>query len=113
MQRREFLTASSLVAVAGAAAQVPAAGYLPLVEDGTWAWLEISDSALFTGPLPAGLVASAFANREFYLVVASYGRTAVEVETTADHVPADQPSAAPGRRWTLAPRSLQILRRHG
>ena len=87
--------------------------YLPLVEDGTWAWLEINDSAFFTMPLPAGLVASAFANRELYLVVANYGRTAVEVETTADHLLADRLSAAPARKWTIAARSLEILRRHG
>ncbi len=87
--------------------------YLPLVEDGTWAWLEISDSAFFTRPLPIGLVASAFANRDLYLVVANYGRTAVEIESTADFVPDNKPSAAPGRKWTLAARSLKILRQHG
>ena len=68
--------------------------YLSLVEDGTRAWLEITDSNLFTTPLPKGVVASAFANRDLYLVVANYGRTAAEVETTARHIPADQPSHA-------------------
>jgi len=58
-------------------------------------------------------VASAFANRDLYLVVANYGRTAAEVETTAAHLPADQPARAPGRRWPLAARSLTILRRTG
>ncbi|MGC8640628.1 MAG: hypothetical protein ACP5XB_12205 [Isosphaeraceae bacterium] len=85
--------------------------YLPLVEDGTWAWLEIKDSSLFTAPLPQGVVASAFANRQLHLVLANYGRTAAQVETTSAHVPADQPSAAPTRRWSIGPRSLLILRR--
>ena len=46
---------------------------MPLVEEGTWAWLEIRDSSLFTRPLPAHVVASAFVNRESYLVLANYG----------------------------------------
>ena len=85
--------------------------YLPLVEDGTWAWLEIADSSLFIGSLPPGVVASAFANRDLFLVVANYGRTATVIETTADHIPTDQPSHPPSRRWSLASRSLTILRR--
>jgi len=85
--------------------------YLPLVEDGTWAFLEIGDSSLFAKPLPQGLVASVFANRDLFMVLANYGKTAAETETTANYVPADQPSAAPAKQWSLPPRSLQILRR--
>ena len=48
--------------------------YLPLVEEGTWAWLEIGESSLFARPLPKDVVASAFANRELYLVLANYGQ---------------------------------------
>ena len=87
--------------------------YLPLVEEGTWAWLEIGQSSLFAGPLPKGVVVSAFANRELWLVVANYSRSGVEVETTADHVLADQPSSPPGKRWAVPARSLRILRRSG
>ena len=47
--------------------------YQPLVEEGTWARLEISESSLFQRPLPQSVVASAFANRELYLVLANYG----------------------------------------
>ena len=85
--------------------------YVPLVEEGTWAWLEISDSNLFARPLPKGVVASTFANRELYVVLANYGQSPSEIETTASYVPADRPSAAPTKRWNLLPRSLQILRR--
>jgi len=85
--------------------------YLPLVEDGTWAWLEIGDSSLFTRPLPEKVVASAFVNRESYLVLANYGQTPTELETAVEYVPTDSTSAAPSKRWNLPPRSLQILRR--
>jgi hypothetical protein len=85
--------------------------YLPLVEDGTWAWLEIGESNLFRQPLPEGVVASAFANRELHLVLANYIRTVVEVATRQEFVPASDPAAPPGAGWQLPPRSLQILRR--
>jgi hypothetical protein len=85
--------------------------YLPLVEEGTWAWLQIGESSLFARPLPAHVVASAFVNRESYVVLANYGHTPAEFEATADYVPSDQPLAAPTKRWNLPPRSLQILRR--
>jgi hypothetical protein len=84
--------------------------YMPLVEDGTWAWLEIGDSSLFAQPLPQNVVASVFANRDLHIVLANYGQTPIDVDTTADCVATDQPTAAPGKRWKLAPRSLQILR---
>ena len=85
--------------------------YLPLVEDGTWAWLEIGDSDLFAGPLPKETVASAFANRDLYLVLANYGRAPTEIATADAYVPADNPTAGQAKRWTLPPRSLKILRR--
>ncbi len=85
--------------------------YLPLVEEGTWAWLEIGDSALFAAPPPKEVVASAFANRELHLVLANYGPTPAEVATAEAYVPADDPAAPPGRTWPMPGRSLRILRR--
>jgi hypothetical protein len=85
--------------------------YLPMVEGGTWAWLEITDSDIFAQPLPKDVVASAFANLEFHLVLANYGRAAVEFGTTASYVPASEPPAAPRKVWKLEPRTLYILRR--
>ncbi|MFH1267356.1 MAG: hypothetical protein ABIK89_16655, partial [Planctomycetota bacterium] len=85
--------------------------YLPMVEEGTWAWLEIGDSDLFTGPPAEGVVASAFANREFHLVLANYGPDAASVETSGKYVPVADPQAAPAARWDLDARSLRILRR--
>jgi hypothetical protein len=85
--------------------------YRSLVEDGTRAWLEIGDSSLFAAALPKDVVASAFANRELYLVLANFGQQAAELETTTGYVDADSAQAAPAKRWDLAPRSLKILRR--
>jgi len=85
--------------------------YMPLVEEGTWAFLEIGESDLFAHPPPKDVVASAFANRELHVVLANYGKTAVDLETSADYVPTDAPSAAPAKRWSVSPRSLRILRR--
>jgi hypothetical protein len=85
--------------------------YLPLVEDGTWAHLEIGDSDLLAQPMPQGCVASVFANRELYLVLANYGQSPQQVETTDLYLPMDGDSAAPEKRWQLPKRSLRILRR--
>ncbi|MFV1964432.1 MAG: hypothetical protein ACC628_03345, partial [Pirellulaceae bacterium] len=85
--------------------------YLPMVEEGTWAWLEISDSDLFVQPPPKHVVVSAFANRQWYLVLANYGRTAVTVDTARRYVPVADPSAALGQHWKLPGRSLRILQR--
>jgi len=87
--------------------------YLPMVEEGTWAWLEIGDSDLVEGPLPEDLVVSAFANRELYLVLANYGTAAARVKTSDRYVPVAEPAAAPRDSWDLGPRSLQIIRRRG
>lgn len=85
--------------------------YLPLVEEGTYAWIEISDSKLFSQPLPKDVVASAFANSELYLVLANYGRSDVRIETCADYVETDASPLPPRKTWDLKPRSLKILRR--
>jgi hypothetical protein len=87
--------------------------YMPLVEEGTRVWLEIGDSKLFARPLPKDVVASAFVNREMYLILANYGHEPVELETSVDYVLADQPSGASSKGWKLPPRSLKILRRVG
>ncbi len=84
--------------------------YRPMVEPGTVAYLEIGETDLFEGPLPAGVVASAFANRDLHLVLANYSRGPVKVETRRQFE-AGGVSGPPARIWTLAPRSLLILKR--
>jgi len=86
--------------------------YLPVVEEGTWAWLEISESDFFPRPLPENVVASAFANRALYLVLANYGQEDVEVETSQTYsLAAGSPEAK--RQWRLKARTLQILKPSG
>lgn len=85
--------------------------YLLLVGEGTWAYLEIAESDWFDRPLPRGVVGSAFANRELYLVLANYERVAQEITTRDEYVSTREESANPRKFWRLAPRSLEILRR--
>jgi hypothetical protein len=85
--------------------------YSPLVEEGTWAYLEIADSDWFTQSLPRGTIASAFANRELYLVLANYNHAAVEIATLEDYISTHTAMPVPGKIWKLAPRSFEILRR--
>lgn len=84
--------------------------YLPLAEEGTLAYLEVTDSAFFPGPLPAGVVASVFANLKLYIVLANYGTGDVTVETAHPCARIDEAGAGQSvKRWTLAPRSMEIL----
>ncbi len=86
--------------------------YLPMVEEGTCAWLEISDSSFFTSPLPQGVVASAFANRDLHLVLANYTNNPQEVQTTGAWVDTDSTGASSGHGTvrTVAARTLLILK---
>ena len=85
--------------------------YLPMVEEGTWAWLEIGDSDLFTQPLPEGVVASVFANRDLYLVLANYSEASASVATADKYAAVDGSASEAGNGWELPGRSLLILRR--
>ena len=87
--------------------------YKPLVEEGTWAWLEIGESTLFAEKPPQDIVASVFANREFHLVLANYGQQAVQITTADGYVATDAPSAPPTKQWRIGRRTLVILRRSG
>jgi hypothetical protein len=86
--------------------------YLPLVEEGTWAWLDIGACALLRDPLPAGVVASVFANRDLYLVLANYTTAPVDVVTTDECTDlASDAATTSGTIWNLPGRALRILRR--
>jgi hypothetical protein len=84
--------------------------YLPLVQEGTWAYIEISDSDLFAGALPANTVASVFTNLETYLVIANYDTQDVTVHTAQPYVVAGDRSGEQKKDWTIQARSLRILR---
>ena len=84
--------------------------YLPMVGEGTIAYLEITDSTLFAAPLPPNVVASVFSNLRTYLVLANYGRTQVTVETAWPFFPDGAgKDTYPSRHWKIAPRALEIL----
>jgi hypothetical protein len=86
--------------------------YQPLVEEGTWAWLEVRDSNLFTQSLPRDVVASVFANRNLYVVLANYSQNPATVQSNAQYVRvAPKASRIPATRWELPARSLAILQR--
>jgi hypothetical protein len=71
----------------------------------------LGDSRLLASPLPENVVASAFANRELYLVLANYNNTPAEVGTTDAYVSVEKPSEPGKMAWKLPGRSLHILRR--
>ena len=85
--------------------------YLPLVEEGTWAWLEIGESKLVAAPLPDNVVVSAFANRQLHLALANYNNAPVELATADVYLSVTEPTTPGSRTWKLPPRSLHILRR--
>ena len=88
------------------------AQYQPMVEDGTWAWLEVNKTSLIRSPLPDDLVASVFANRRLYLVLANYGVKTATLETANNFASAETQSKRVGTGWELPPRSLLILKSH-
>jgi hypothetical protein len=81
------------------------------VEEGTRAYIEISESDLFSSALPPKVVASAFANLETYLVLANYSTMETRITTSHDYVPIAEPLASPHSDWKLSARSFLILRR--
>ena len=87
--------------------------YLPMVEEGTWAWLEVAESDLWAGPLPSEVVASVFANRRFYLVLANYGSGPAGIRTADAYVRVGDRQAQPKKDWKLDGRLLCLLERAG
>jgi hypothetical protein len=85
--------------------------YSLLASEGTRAYIQIADATFFRDPLPDSIVASAFAGRESYLVIANYGRGARTVTLTEDYVRADTNAGPRAAVWEVAQRSLLILKR--
>ena len=84
--------------------------YLPLVEEGTWAWLDVQDGKLFGKPLPENVVVSVFVNREFYLVLANFSDSLATVILSAEYVATDDLNSQPSAVWELPGGSLLILK---
>ncbi|MFC1714445.1 hypothetical protein ACFL6S_12320 [Candidatus Poribacteria bacterium] len=85
--------------------------YIPMVEEGTWAWLDVSETRLLESPLPEDIVVSVFANRDLYLVIANFGQQKLNVMTRDKYVSVIQSGAVPMKQWSLEPRSFRIIRR--
>jgi hypothetical protein len=85
--------------------------YAPMVEEGTWAWLQVKETTFVRGALPKDVVASVFANRDIYLVLANYGPAAAVIESSQGFVSAKDATSPARTRWELAGRSLLILKR--
>jgi hypothetical protein len=85
--------------------------YRKMVAPGSWAFVEILDSDLVGLPLPEGVVASAYVNDAFSLVLANYGRAAATVTVRHRYLDATDPANGPlpPGPISLAPRTLRIL----
>ena len=84
--------------------------YRPLVEAGTRVWLQVGESDLFHAPLPDGVVASLFANRDLHVVLVNYNDTPAEIATRDVYVNTEAPASVSANHWTVPGRSLLILR---
>jgi Domain of unknown function (DUF6259) len=85
--------------------------YTPMVEEGTWAWLEIRHTQFIRDRLPSDVVMSIFANRYLHLVFANYSEREVAIETAETLVATQEPEERLGTKWKLGPRALLILKR--
>ena len=83
--------------------------YRAMVEPGTQAFLEVTQSDLFQRPLPEGVVASVFANRNVYLALANYSRQHATVVTADVYRSCTNEAAPKGSTWSLEPRTLIVL----
>lgn len=70
----------------------------------------ITEPPFVHGRLPSEIVASVFANRQLYLVLANYGNKDVTIETTHSFAAVHEADET-GTRWTLKSRSLLILKK--
>jgi len=85
--------------------------YRAMVEPGTSAFIEVTDSDLFAGTLPLKLTASVFANRNLYLALANYSSQDATVETKDVYRSLTDEAAAPGKSWRIKARSLIVVKR--
>ena len=84
--------------------------YYPLVEPGTYAYLEIENSRLLASRPASDVVASVFVNLDIHLVLANYAKTSAQIESNDPYFSVSDDSASPGKMFVLPPRSLLILR---
>ena len=83
--------------------------YHPMVEEGTWAWIDIAVSDLFQSSLPKNTCASLFVNREVYLVIANFNKRPIEISTVDNFISLVNPKTQSQNNWKMEGRSLKIL----
>ena len=84
--------------------------YRPMVEEGTWVWVDIGSSDLFQSTLPKNTVASLFVCREVFLVIANYNNKPFEIITSDKYVSIVNPKVQTQNNWSIDGRSLEILK---
>ena len=84
--------------------------YRPMVEEGTWVWIDIASSDLFQSPLPKNAAASLFVSREVYLVIANYNSKTIETITNDNFVSLINPKLQTQNSFTIGGRSMEILK---
>ena len=84
--------------------------YRPMVEEGTWVWIDIGLSDLFQSSLPGNSVASLFINREVYLVIANYNNKGFDLITADNYVSMTNSNIKTQNNWKIGGRSLEILK---
>jgi hypothetical protein len=84
--------------------------YRPMIEEGSWVWMDIDASDLFQSALPKNTVASLFVNREVYLVLANYNHKPVEVVTTDQYISVTNQNQPTQNSFNIAGRTLEILK---
>jgi hypothetical protein len=84
--------------------------YKPMVEEGTWVWIDINSSGLFQSSLPGNSVASLFINREVYLVIANYNNKSFDLITTDNYISLTNPGIKSQNSREIGGRSLEILK---
>jgi hypothetical protein len=83
--------------------------YRPMVEEGTRAYIDMAESNFFKSQIGQGVVASAFANRNLYLVLANFTDRPVRVETRASWRSRTASDPLLSTSWEIRPRSLELL----
>jgi hypothetical protein len=84
--------------------------YRPMVEEGTWVWIDIDSSDLFLTVLPKNCVASLFINRDVYLVLANYNSKTVMLTTHDNYLSVKAPGAETQNNWNIEGRAMEILK---
>ena len=83
--------------------------YRPMVEEGSWVFIDVTESSLTVGPKPCDTVISLFVNDSCYMVISNIGKKVETLTLSEDWI--DRESGKTVREITLAPDKLVFLAR--